>query len=87
MPKIEDFLEGFHQPHRVRHADQRAAGRHLVIPKWLVRRREAGGGVAPLRIDAGQLGGLSFGVPVRRALPGVDRFIQAFRCPSRPPIG
>jgi 5-methyltetrahydropteroyltriglutamate--homocysteine methyltransferase len=46
-----------------------------------------GCGVAPLRIDAGQLRGPSFGVPVRRALPGIDRFIPAFRCASRPQIG
>jgi len=43
--------------------------------------------VDPTRIDAGQLVGPSFGVPVRRALPGIDRFILAFPCPSRTPIG
>jgi hypothetical protein len=34
--EIEDYLEGFNQP-PARHADQRPAGRYVLIPRWVVR--------------------------------------------------
>jgi hypothetical protein len=38
LAEIEDFLEGFNQPTYRRHADQRSAGRYLVLPARMVRR-------------------------------------------------
>jgi hypothetical protein len=40
--------------HLPRHADQRTAGRYLVIPRWVVRRYEARGGVAPVSLCGGR---------------------------------
>jgi hypothetical protein len=48
LAEIEDFLEGFNQPtaHLPRDADQRPAGRYVVLPARVVRGWPTGRGVA-----------------------------------------
>ena len=46
LAEIEDFLRGLQPADLPRHADQRPAGRYLVIPAWMVRGQQARGRVA-----------------------------------------
>jgi hypothetical protein len=49
--KIEDFIEGFNQPTLPRDADQRPAGRYVVIRARVVRGQQARCGVASISGD------------------------------------